>query len=152
MSHETATRYFADLRPGETFALGSETVTEEEMLAFADRYDPQPMHTDPSATEESLFDGVVASGWYTVAVSMRRFVAGVVEDAGVAVRAGVAVEELRWPTPVRPGDTLHGTADLLDCEDWSEDLGVARFDLRMRTDDGEVVLELTKQVLVERGV
>ena len=149
MSEET-TRYFADLRPGETFDLGTETVTEEEMVAFARRYDPQPMHVDRATTDESLFDGLVASGWYTVAVSMRRFVDGVVDGEGVAVVAGVEVERLRWPSPVRPGDTLHATADLLDLADWDDDNGVARFDLRMRTDDGDAVLELEKRVLVER--
>lgn len=94
MAVGSSLRYFENLTVGETFDLGSETVTEDEMVSFAERYDPQPIHTDSDAAAKSMFGGIVASGWYTVAVSMRRFVNGIIKQEGIAMVAGMEVEHL----------------------------------------------------------
>lgn len=149
MAVGTSSRYFEDLTVGETFDLGSETVTEDEMVSFAERYDPQPIHTDSEAAAKSMFGGIVASGWYTVAVSMRRFVNGIIKQEGIAMVAGMEVEHLQWRRPIRPGDTLHSETKIVDLNEWDEENGVVHFDLQTRTGNGELALQLTKRALVE---
>jgi len=64
-------KYWDDFKAGESIALGSHTITEAEILAFARKYDPQPFHTDPEAARRSIFGGLIASGWHTCAILMR---------------------------------------------------------------------------------
>ncbi|WP_266080900.1 MaoC/PaaZ C-terminal domain-containing protein [Haladaptatus caseinilyticus] len=150
MTDDSTPRYYEDLVVGETFDLGAETVTADEIASFGEQFDPQPIHTDSAAAADSMFGELVASGWHTAAISMRRFVDGIIEQAGLAVVAGVEVEMLQWRRPVRPGDVLSADAEIVGLEEWDEDHGVVVFELRMHTDEGDVVLLLTKRVLVER--
>jgi acyl dehydratase len=103
--------YFEDFQPGQVFELGSRTVTEEEIVAFARKWDPQPFHVDPEAAKESVFGGLIASGWHTGSMWMRLYVDAMGGSAG---QGSPGVEELRWLAPVRPGDTLHGRLIVLD--------------------------------------
>ena len=66
--------YFEDFEPGQVYELGSRTVTENEIVAFARQCDPQPFHVDPEAAKESVFGGLIASGWHTGAMWMRLYV------------------------------------------------------------------------------
>lgn len=150
MTDGSTPRYYEDLAVGDTFDLGTETVSEDEIVSFGERFDPQPIHTDSTVAADSVFDGLVASGWHTAAISMRRFVDGVIERAKLAVIAGMEVENLQWRRPVRPGDVLAADAEIVGLEEWNDDQGIVQFDLRMRTDEGDCVLQLTKRVLVER--
>ena len=97
-------RYLEDLHVGDRFESDAFEVTEEGIIAFARQFDPQPFHLDVQAAEQSVFRGLVASGWHTAAMSMRLFVTGGLKLAGGSV--GLGVDELRWPRPVKPGDTL----------------------------------------------
>ncbi|WP_458188281.1 MaoC/PaaZ C-terminal domain-containing protein [Haladaptatus sp. NG-WS-4] len=150
MTDDSPRRYYEDLVVGETFDLGTETVAEEEVVSFAERFDPQPIHTDAETAEASMFGELVASGWHTAAISMRRFVDGVIEREGIAVVAGVEVRNLQWRRPVRPGDVLSADAAVVGLEEWDDEHGIVRFELTMRTDDGDPVLHMTKRVLVLR--
>jgi acyl dehydratase len=97
-------RYFEDFAEGQVFELGEETVSEEEMLEFARRYDPQPFHTDPEAARRSMYGGLIASGWHTGSIYMGLLVRGMLHDAASLGSAGI--DEMRWLKPVRPGDVL----------------------------------------------
>jgi acyl dehydratase len=97
-------RYWEDFRAGEAAELGRHTFTEEEILEFGRRYDPQPFHTDPEAAKASLFGGLVASGWQTCAVGMRLMVEGYLRDAASLGSPGI--DNIRWLKPVRAGDTV----------------------------------------------
>ena len=66
-------RYFEDYVPGAIHEFGSIAVDESEMIAFARRFDPQPFHTDPVAAKQSVFGGLIASGWYTASLMMRLY-------------------------------------------------------------------------------
>jgi acyl dehydratase len=81
-------------------------VTEQEVLEFARRYDPQPFHVDPDAAAAGPFGGLIASGWHTTALFMGMFVRSVLLDS--ASMGSPGVEEIRWLAPVRPGDRLSG--------------------------------------------
>lgn len=98
------TYYFEDFAVGRVFELGQCTVSEEEIVAFGTRYDPQPFHADRVAAADSMFGGLIASGVHTMALYMRLFVDGVL--SGSASLGSPGIDELRWPAPVRPGDTL----------------------------------------------
>jgi acyl dehydratase len=104
--------YFEDLKLGDRFNTPEHTVTAEEIVAFAQRYDPQPFHTDAAAATQSFFGGLVASGWHTAAVSMGLMVRGEMPlDGGVI---GHTVDGLRWPRPVKPGDRLHVVMEVIE--------------------------------------
>lgn len=95
---------YEDLWPGRTFELGTVTVDGTEMLAFARRYDPQPFHLDADAARHSAMGALCASGWYTGALWMRSYVDTVLADSTSLGSPGG--DELSWPAPVFPGDTL----------------------------------------------
>ncbi|ODT98307.1 MAG: dehydratase [Planctomycetes bacterium SCN 63-9] len=101
---EPASLYYEDLAVGQVFRTGTVAVDEEAMIAFASKYDPQPFHLNEEAGRESLFGGLVASGWYTASLAMRLFVDGELRIVGGLI--GLGIEELRWPRPVVAGDVI----------------------------------------------
>jgi acyl dehydratase len=144
-----AREYFEDIEVGETRTFGEREVTREEILEFAERYDPQPFHTDETAAADSMFDGLIASGWHTAAMTMELLVTNVFAES--AATGAVGVDELRWPNPVRPGDTLSVQTEVIDTEPWSESLGLVRS--RTTTLAGEEeVMSMVGLVLYERRV
>lgn len=97
--------YFEDFVIGERTVSPEITVSEADIITFAKQFDPQPFHTDPVAAVHTALHGLAASGWHTAALTMSLFVANGPKPEGGLIGAGV--EQLEWPTPVRPGDTLH---------------------------------------------
>jgi acyl dehydratase len=97
-------RYFEDYQAGAVYEYGYATVDEAELLAFARRFDPQPIHADAQSAAAGPFGGLIASGWHTGAIFMRLFADHYLSR--VASLASPGIDELRWPAPVRPGDTL----------------------------------------------
>ncbi len=100
----TAERAYEDYEPGAIYEFGTVKVDEAELVAFAERYDPQPMHVDAQWAATGPFGGLIASGWHTVSLLMRLFVEGYLPGAASLTSPGV--DELRWTLPVRPGDKL----------------------------------------------
>ena len=96
--------YFDDFVPGQEIELGTRTVTEEEIIAFASQFDPQPFHIDREAAAKSIYGGVIASGWHTCAMMMRIVLDGMrCEEASMG---SPGLDGVRWLQPVRAGDTL----------------------------------------------
>ena len=104
-------RYFEDYVPGAVHDCGSVVVSEEDVLTFATRFDPQYFHADPKRAAQSMYGGLIASGWHTAALMMRQLVDHFVSH--VASLGSPGVDELRWFAPVRPGDTLSMRASIL---------------------------------------
>jgi acyl dehydratase len=98
-------RYFEDYVPGLTVDCGSFTMNEADIIAFAKEYDPQPFHVAPAAAKDGPYGGLIASGWHTTSMMMRQLVEHYISPESSLGAAGV--DEIRWPRPVRPGDTLH---------------------------------------------
>lgn len=96
--------YFEDFVEGQEITLGSRTVTEEEIITFARQFDPQPFHVDHDAAAESIFGGVIASGWHTCSMMMRMVVDGML--GGSSSMGSPGLDSVRWIKPVRAGDTL----------------------------------------------
>ena len=135
-------KYLEDFRVGEVIDLGTVTLTDEEILEFGRRYDPQPFHVDPEAARESVFGGLIASGWLTGSLFMRLFTTGVLNKYSSLGSPGL--EELRWLRPVRPGDVLRGHYEILAVTPSasSPGRGTVRGAGEFVNQDGEVVMRL----------
>jgi acyl dehydratase len=138
-------RTFEDFEPGEVYELGSTLVTEDDIVAFAREFDPQPFHVDPQAATESVFGGLIASGWHTCAMWMRLYVDSML--GGTSGQGSTGIEELRWLAPVRPGDTLHGLLTVLDATPSARrpDRGTVRIRGEMVNQDGVTVLSMVSR-------
>jgi acyl dehydratase len=144
------TLYLEDLTPGRRFTAGPVTVTEAEIIAFAQRYDPQPFHTDPEAAKaHPLFQGLAASGWHTAALTMPMVVQAIGHIAGGIIGGG---GELQWPRPVRPGDSLSFEAEVLEATPSRSrlDRGSALMRNRTLNQHGEEVQVFTVRIVVPR--
>ena len=105
MSTTTPTSwYFEDFHEGQVIELGQRSVTEEEIIAFATQFDPQPFHVDREAAAKSIYGGVIASGWHTCSMMMRLVVDGMMASSSSMGSPGL--DNVRWLQPVRAGDTL----------------------------------------------
>jgi acyl dehydratase len=136
---------FEDFAPGQVYELGSTTVTEEEIVDFARRFDPQPFHLDAEAAKDSDFGGLIASGWHTGAMWMRLYVDSLL--GGGSGQGSSGIEELRWLAPVRPGDTLSGRLTVLETTP-SERLphrGTIRIRGEMVNQDGVTVMSIVSR-------
>lgn len=96
--------YYEDFHPGQEIDLGRRTVSEEEIIDFASKFDPQPFHIDREAAAGSIYGGVIASGWHTCSLMMRMVVDGMMGSSSSMGSPGL--EKVRWLQPVRAGDTL----------------------------------------------
>jgi acyl dehydratase len=97
--------YFEDFYPGQDIDLGTRTVTEEEIIDFATKFDPQPFHIDREAAAQSIYGSVIASGWHTCSMMMRMVVDGLMAQSSSMGSPGL--DGVRWLAPVRAGDTLN---------------------------------------------
>lgn len=133
-------RTFDDIDIGESHDVGSFEATESEMRSFAERYDPAPFHVDPEAAADSMYDGIIASGWYTASACMRLLVDGFFSDT--ISMGSFGIDELRWPTPVRPGDTISVQIDVVDKTPSSsrDDRGYIDNEVTGTNQDGEDVI------------
>ena len=142
------TDYYEDLAVGDSREFGDYTVSEEEIVRFAEQYDPQPFHVDGEAAERSMFGGLIASGWHTASVTMRMLVEHHLADS--AATGALGVDDLRWPNPVRPGDALSVRTEVMEKEPWQGDLGLVRSETTTLNQDDETVMSMVGLVLYER--
>jgi acyl dehydratase len=141
-------RYFEDYLPGSVQEFGSAKVEQSEIIEFAKRFDPQDFHTDPEAAARGPFGGLIASGWHTGALMMRMFVEGYLSKASSLGSPGI--DELRWPRPVRPGDTLHIRATVLESKRSRSkpDRGIVWTLAEVLNQNGEVVMSIKAMTLI----
>ena len=143
-----APRYFEDYIVGVAREFGSIAVEEDEVIDFARRFDPQSFHTDPEAAKQSIFGGLIASGWHTASLMMRLVVEHYLNHATSLGSPGV--DELRWLKPVRPGDTLSVRATVLEAtrSRSKPDRGLVRTLVEVLNQRGEVVMSLKAMNLI----
>lgn len=136
-------KFFEDYTQGAVYELGSVTVDHDEVIAFATRYDPQYFHIDEERAKESIYGGIIASGWHTASMMMRVFADGFLSDASSMGSPGL--DELKWSRPVRPGDTLFVRAIVLETRlsKSKPDLGVVRTRSEVHNQGGEFVMSST---------
>jgi acyl dehydratase len=136
--------WFEDIEIGSRRVLSSHTFTQDEIVAFAKKYDPQVFHTDPEGAKHSMFGGIIASGWHTAAMWMRLAVesrkAG--SDGGGLARAGISpgFEDMRWQKPVRPGMTVTYSTEIIEKVELKSrpELGLVKSRNEGRDENGEL--------------
>src|ERR1700736_3375322 len=104
-------RYFEDVKAGERFKSATYQISEEQIINFAREFDPQPFHLDKAVARQTMFEGLIASGWHTAAITMRLFVQTLNFAEGAI---GLGVDELRWPNAVKPNDVLQVETEIVD--------------------------------------
>jgi acyl dehydratase len=141
-------RYLEDLKPGQAFESRRHTISQDEIVAFARQFDPQPFHTDPEAAKKSFFGHLIASGWHTAALTMKMLTEAEIDLAGGIIGAGM--EDLRWPTPLVPGDTIHARVEILESRASKSrpEIGIVRARIRSLREDGTAVQEMIANLIV----
>jgi acyl dehydratase len=142
--------YFEDFTPGREFRTDGVTVTESQILDFALAFDPQPFHLDAEAAKGTIFGGLIASGFHTMALTFRLFAQ---TRALVACSLGSpGVDELRWLRPVRPGDTLRATVQVVEQRPSTSkpDRGIVRLHWTAVNQRSEPVLTMVSMQLLKR--
>jgi acyl dehydratase len=141
--------YFEDLKAGDRFSSARYVVTEEGIIAFAREFDPQSFHLNSAKAKQTIFEGLIASGWHTAAITMRLLVQTLNFAEGPI---GLGVDELRWPNPVRPGDSLEVETEIVELRKSRSkpNYGVIRLQNVTRNQRSEIVQTMTAAALVSR--
>ena len=103
--------YYEDLEIGQKIKLGSINVSKKEIISFAEKFDPQPFHTDEIKAKESIFGGLCASGWHTCSLFMRILYDGFLINSAALGSPGM--NEIRWLKPLRPEETITGIGEVI---------------------------------------
>ena len=142
-------RYFEDLVVGNTAAFGAYEVTREEVVAFAEAYDPQPFHLSNEAAAATHFGRLSASGWHTCAMTMRMLVDHLKADHQAGL-GSPGIDELKWMKPVYPGDTLRCETELLDkrVSATRPEMGIIKSRMRVLNQNDVVVMTFVSNGLI----
>ena len=141
--------YFDDLERGDVFTTGTHELSVDDIKRFASEFDPQPFHLDEEAARQSLYGGLIASGWHTGAMFIRMVCDGMI--AGNATVGAKGFDDLRWIKPVRPGDVLSVESEVREkIEGRRPDIGTVKIESRISNERGEVVMSLVSLVLYRR--
>lgn len=143
-------KYLEDFTIGQVMEFPPRTVSEDEIIAFARDYDPQPFHLDKEAAKQSLFGGLCASGWHTAGLMMRMLVDNMIGK--YASMGSPGVDQLRWVKPVFPGDTLQLSGEVLNVHfsQSKPDRGVITSRYEMKNQKGEIVLTMQAKGMYAR--
>jgi acyl dehydratase len=143
-------RYFEDFKAGEEIELGQHTIAKDRIIAFAREFDPQPFHLDEDAARQTIFGGLIASGWHTGSLAMRLLYEGAIKHTVSLGSPGI--DEMRWVKPVRPGDTLIGRMTVTECvpSRSKPDRGIVRSLIELRNQRGEIVVTIKGMSLLGR--
>ena len=143
------TRAYEDFEDGLEIPLGPYTAERDEMIAFAEEFDPQPFHLDDAAGgANELVGSLTASGWHTCSMLMRTMADGFLLDS--TSQGSPGVDFVKWRAPVRPGDRLTGTARVLSRRLSAKrpTLGIAKIGVSLENQEGVTVLESEYTLLV----
>lgn len=143
-------RYLEDISVGDKVEFGRYEVTAEEIIDYARRFDPQPIHLDDEAARAAGLGGLIASGWHSVGMYMRMLVDNVLTGGNPMPSPGA--DEVRWLKPVRPGDVLSIRGEALEARPSRSkpDRGIVRWRYEMFNQDGDTVMSLIGIGFVQR--
>lgn len=142
--------YFEDFTAGKVYEFGSRTVTKEEIVEFARQFDPQPFHLDEEAAHNTIYGGLIASGWHTCSICMRLAVDGLLKDCDTLGSGGL--DELRWIKPLRPGDTVAARLRVLESipSKSKPDLGKVAVTFELINQRSELIMDFSEKILFRR--
>ena len=142
-------RFAEDFKAGDIFDLGKYQVSRDEIIEFARQYDPFPFHVDDELAAGTVFGGIISSGWLTSLIWLRLMHKNFLSYETILGSPGH--EEIKWPTPVRPDDELHGKAEILESRisKSKPDLGFVRYRATLSNQRDEVVFDTTSTLMVK---
>ncbi len=144
------TRYLEDIKIGDRMEFGRYEVTEQEIIEFASKYDPQKIHTDPAFAAQSDMGGLIASGWHTSAMFMRMMVDEIMgQDTGMV---SPGVDDLKWMRPVRPGDVLRVRGEIVAARPSRSkpDRGIVQTRYEVLNQNDDVVMSVKTNSFIRR--
>lgn len=141
---------YDDLHVGWSATYAPAEVERDSMIAFAEQFDPQPMHLDADAARAKGYDDVFASGLYTIGTATRLFVEHFLNDS--TNLAGLGIENLRWHAPVYPGDELYASHEVtgMRVSESDDSRGIVTRDIEIQRGDDTVVCSWTVSILMGR--
>ena len=148
--HMPSNFYYAeDFKEGETFNLGIYNVTKEEIVDFANRYDPFPFHVDEAKAKETIFGGIISSGWLTALIWLR-----MMHEKFLCYEVTLGSpghEKILWPQPVRPGDTLNGSITIksVKISKSKPGLGFIRYEALLKNQNRKCVFSTTSTLIIK---
>ncbi|MEW6767406.1 MAG: MaoC family dehydratase [Pseudomonadota bacterium] len=142
--------HFEDFKPGPFGTFGPHHVSREDIIAFAKEFDPQPMHLDEEAAKRSMLKGLSGSGWHMCSLLMRICWDGFIHNIASAGAPGV--DEVKWVSPLRPGDDLTVEVEVLGTRESKSraDVGFVQIGNTMRNASGVTLLTATLPLMVLR--
>ena len=149
MSSNKVSRFAEDFHPGDVFDLGVKTVTLSDITNFAEKYDPFPFHVDEAKAKETIFEGIISSGWLTALIWLRMMHEKFLSYEVTLGSPGH--EEMLWPQPVRPGDTLNGSITIkgVKISKSKPDLGFIRYEALLRNQKQQCVFVTTSTLIIK---
>lgn len=141
--------YLEDFYIGRIFNTEPVFISEKDITTFANKYDPQPFHIDKNLAKYSLYGGLIASGFQTIAIGAGQWLrTGLQEGTGMG---GPGLCDIRWLAPVRPGDILETTIEITNSRESKSkaDRGLVWFSYTMRNNN-EVVATFTAIILIKK--
>lgn len=142
--------YLDEMKVGDRFESGGYTLTEADMIGFALKYDPQPFHIDVEAAKKTPYEGLIASGFQTLAIGFRvMYAVGFLKSANLG---GIGIDDLRWLKPVRPGDTLRTVTEIKEITPSKSkpDRGVMKHQVMVFNQRNEMVMSALFVIIVKR--
>jgi acyl dehydratase len=142
--------YWEDFKAGESLEMGSFSLSEAQIVEFAKTYDPQPFHIDAKAAAQSMYGGLIASGWHTCSMVMRLMCDSYLLDSASLGSPGL--DEIRWLKPVRPGDTLTARRNVVETRTSATkpELGIVKMKWEIFNQHGECVLSMLGMQMFKR--
>lgn len=133
-------KYFEDMNVCEVRKLGPRAIELESILTFANQFDRQPFHVDEAAAKDSIYQGIIASGIHTLAITTSLIVDEYLGDK--AVVAGLGIDQLRFLRPVRPGDLLSVDVRVDDATPHPKrnEMGIVRVSVTTQNQDNQAVM------------
>ena len=143
------TRYAEDYKAGDVFELGNYELSQKEIIEFSQKYDPFPFHVDEQAAKNTVFNGIISSGWLTGLVWLR-----MMHDSFLCHETTLGSpghEKMLWPKPVRPGDHLTGLLEIKESKVSvsKPDLGFVRYTSTLKNQNQEDVFITTSTMIVK---
>jgi len=140
--------YLEDLHVGQRFECGRHALDTAQIKKFAREFDPQPFHMDEVAARDTMFGGLAASGWHTVALTMRM----IAENIPIAGGLIGGAAEITWPQAARPTDILHVTSEIMEVTPSRSrpERGMALLRTETRNQKGELLQIFTAKCVVPR--
>lgn len=141
---------FEDFVPGETSLAGRIAVSQDDIIAYASRYDAQDFHTDPEAAKATFVGTLIASGWHSCGLLMRLIAGDFL--LGSTGMGAPGIDEIKWLRPVLPGDSLSASRTVLETKASRSrpEMGLVRFRFALLNQRDEPVLEQTNWIMFGR--